>query len=33
VVSDLDVGEVGTQRVYHRHVDERRRSASCINLR
>ena len=32
LVSDLDVGEVGTQRVYHRHVDERRRSASCLNL-
>jgi hypothetical protein len=32
VISDLDVGEVGTQRVYHRHVDQRRRTASCLNL-
>ena len=32
VVGDLDVGEVGAERVYHRHVDQRRRSASCVNL-
>jgi hypothetical protein len=32
VIGDLDVGEVGTQRVYHRHGDQRRRTASCLNL-
>src|SRR5215467_10828239 len=32
VVRDLDIREVRTQRVYHRHADQRRRSASCVNL-
>src|SRR5262245_15694814 len=32
VVCDLDIREVRTQRVYHRHADQRRRSTSCVNL-
>ena len=32
VIGNLDVGEVGTQRVYSGHIDQRRRTASCLNL-